>query len=129
MAYLKRWRKDQAEVLPIAEASGNDKDEANVLWGTSVAPSVYKGGDSDSSCYVDGRDDSNTQDSNIDSGDTSGQQSDNSDNVISSYGSEYLSDDDDNKELNIGKDFAEWAVRNACKRTAFQEAIGILRRH
>jgi len=77
---------------------------------------------------VDGRDDSNTQDSNNSSDDTNDQESDNSDNVISSYGSEKLSDDD-GEELVIGKDFADWAVRNACTRTAFQEAIGILRQH
>ena len=40
MAYLKRWRKPQAEVLTLAEANSSDKDEANVLVGASVAPSV-----------------------------------------------------------------------------------------
>ena len=77
---------------------------------------------------MDDRDDSNTQHYNNNSGDTNDQESDNSDNVISSYGSENLSDDD-GEELGIGKDFADWAVRNACTITAFQEAIGILRRH
>ena len=128
MAYLKRWRKHQAEVLTLAEANSSDKDEANVLVGASVAPSVHEKGDTDSSCHVDGRDDSNTQDSNNSSGDTNDQESDNSDNVISSYGSENLSDDD-GEELDIGKDFADWTMRNACTRTAFQEAIGILRGH
>jgi len=51
----------------------------------------------------------------------------NSDNVTSSYSSENLSDDD-GEELDIGKD-CRLAVRNACTITAFQEAIGILRRH
>ena len=37
--------------------------------------------------------------------------------------------DDDGEELHIGNDFADWAVRNACTRTAFRIAIGILRRH
>ena len=37
--------------------------------------------------------------------------------------------DDDGEQLDIGKDFTDWAVRNACTRTAFQEAIGILRRY
>jgi len=41
--------------------------------------------------------------------------------VISSYGSEKLSDDD-GEELHIGKDFADLAVS-----TVFQEAIGILK--
>ena len=76
--------------------------------------------------HVDGKDDSNAQVSNNSSGDTNDQEPDNSDNVISSYGSENLSDDD-GEELDIGKAFADWAVRNACTRTAFQEAIGILR--
>ena len=107
MAYLKRWRKHQAKVLTLAEANSSDKDEANVLVGASVAPSVHERGDTDSSCHVDGRDDSNTQDSNNSSGDTNDQESDNSDNVISSYGSENLSDDD-GEELYIGKDFADW---------------------
>ena len=40
----------------------------------------------------------------------------------SSYGSENLSDDD-GEELDIGKDFADWAVRNALIRNAFQEAM------
>ena len=79
-----------------------------------------------SSCHVDGTDDSNTHDSNNDIGDTNDQESDNSDSVISSYGSENLSDDD-GEELDFGKDFADWVVRNACTRTVFQEAIGILR--
>jgi len=48
--------------------------------------------------------------------------------MICSYGSENLSDDD-GEELDIGKDFADWEVRNVCTRTAFQEAFGILRRH
>ena len=78
-----------------------------MLVGASVAPSVPERGDTDSSCHVDGRDDSNTQDSNNSSGDTNDQESDNSDNVISSYGSENLSDDD-GEELYIGKDFADW---------------------
>ena len=64
MAYLKRWRKHQAEVLTLAEANSSDKDEANVLVGASVTPSVNGRGDTDSSCHVDGRDVSNTQDSN-----------------------------------------------------------------
>jgi len=54
MAYLKRWRKHQAEVLALAEANNSDKDEANVLVGASVAPSVQKIGDSDSSSHVTG---------------------------------------------------------------------------
>ena len=91
----------------LAEANSRDKDEANVLVCVSVVPSVYKKGDTDSSCHVDGRDDSNTQDSNNSSDDTNDQESDNSDNVISSYGSEKLSDDD-GEELVIGKDFADW---------------------
>ena len=49
----------------------------------------------------------NAQDSNNSSGDTNDQESDNSDNVLSSYGSENLSDDD-GEELYIGKDFADW---------------------
>jgi len=31
--------------------------------------------------------------------------------------------DDDGKELDIGKVFADWAVRNASTRTVFWEAI------
>ena len=77
---------------------------------------------------MDGRDNSNAQDSNNSSGDTNDQESDNSDNVISSYGSQNLSDDD-GEVFDIGKDFADWEVRNACTRTVFQEAIAILRRH
>ena len=42
MAYLKRWRKLQAEVLTLAEANSSDKDEANVLVGASVASSVHE---------------------------------------------------------------------------------------
>jgi hypothetical protein len=49
---------------------------------------------------MDGRDDGNTQDSNTNSGDKNDQESDNSDNVISSYGSENLSGDD-GEELDI----------------------------
>jgi len=79
----------------------------SVLVGASVAPSVHEKGVTDSSCHVDGRDDSNTQDSNNNSSDTNNQESDNSDNVISSYGSENLSDDD-GEVLDIGKDFADW---------------------
>jgi hypothetical protein len=100
MAYLKRRRKHQAEILTLVEANSSDKDEPNVLVGASVAPSVRERGDSDSSCHVDGRDYSNTHDSNNDSGDINEQESDNSDNVISSYGSENLSDDD-GEELDI----------------------------
>jgi len=75
MAYLKWWRKHQAEVLTLAEANNrSDKDEANVLVGANVAPSVHERGDTDSSCHVDGRDDSSTQDSNNDSGDTNDQE-------------------------------------------------------
>ena len=98
-----------------------------MLVGASVAPSVPERGDTDSSCLVDGRDDGNTQDSNNSSGDTNDQESDNSDNVISMYGFENLSDDD-GEELYIVKD-CRLAIRNACARTAFQEAIRILRRH
>jgi len=79
----------------------------SVLVGASVTPSVHEKGDTDSSCHVDSRDDSNTQDSNNSSGDTNDQESDNSDNVISHYGSENLSDDD-GEELDIGKDFGYW---------------------
>jgi len=129
MACLKRWRKHQSEVLALTEANSCDKDEANVLVGASVAPCVHERGDTDSPRHVDVRDDSNTQDSNNDSGDTSDQEPDNFVNVIASSGSDNLSDDDDDEKLDIGKDFADWAVRNACTRTAFQEAIGILRRH
>ena len=128
MVYLKRMRKHQAEILTLAKDNSSDKDAVNVLVGASVAPSVHDNGDTDSACHVDGRDDSNTQDSNNNSVDTNDQESDNSDNVISSYGSETFSDDD-GEELDIGKDFADWAVRNACTRTAFQEAIGLVRRH
>jgi len=129
MAYLKRWRKCKAEVLALAEANSSDNDEASVLVGASVAPSVHERGDTDSSGHVDCRDNGNTQDSNYDSSDTNYQESDNSDNLISSSsGSENVSDDD-GEELDIGKDFADWAIRNACTRTAFQEVIGILRRH
>jgi len=129
MAYLRRWRKRQAEVLAVAEANSSDKDEANVLVDASVAPSVHERSNTDSSCHVDDRDDSNTQDSNNDSGDTNDQESDNSDNVISSStGSDNLSDDN-GEELDIGKEFADYAVRNSCAITAFQESIGIFRRH
>jgi len=48
--------------------------------------------------------------------------------ISSTSGSENLSDDDV-KELDIRKDFAYWAVRNACTKTVFQKAHGILRRH
>jgi len=111
--------------LALAETNSSDKDEANILVGASVAPSVHERGDTDSSCHMDGRNDSNTQDSNNHSGDTNDQESD---NVISSYGSENFSDDD-SEEFDIGKDFTDWAVRNACTRTAFLETIGILRQH
>jgi len=74
MTYLKRWRKHQAEVLTLAEANSSDKDEANVLVGVSVAPSVHERGNTDSPCRVDGRGDSNTQDSNNDSGVTNDQE-------------------------------------------------------
>ena len=73
MPYLKILRKHQAEALTLAEANSSDKDEANVLVDASVAPSVHEKGDTDSSCHVDGRDDSNTQDSNNNSGDTNDQ--------------------------------------------------------
>ena len=105
MVYLKRWRKHQAEVLTLAEVNRSDKDGANVLVGVDVAPSVHERGDTDSSCHVDG--DSNTHVSNNNSGDKNYQEPDNSDNVISSYGSENLSNDD-GEELDIGKDFAYW---------------------
>jgi len=84
MAYLKRWRNHQAEVLALAEANSSDKNEANILIGASVALSVYERGDTDPSCHVDGRGDGNTHNSNNDSGDTNDRESDNSDNVISS---------------------------------------------
>ena len=45
MAYFKRWRKHQGEVLVLAEANINDTDEANVLVGPSVVPSVHERGD------------------------------------------------------------------------------------
>ena len=48
--------------------------------------------------------------------------------ISSSSGSENLSYDD-GEDLDIGKDFTNWAVRNACIKIAFQEAIGIIRRH
>ena len=105
-------------------ANSSDKDEANVLVGASLAPSVHQRGDTDSFFHVDGRDDSNTQDSNNNSGDTKYQESDNV--ISSSSGFDNLSDDD-GEELNIAKDFADWAVTNVCTRTAFQETIGILR--
>jgi len=47
MAYLKIWRKHQAEVPTLAEANSSDKDEANVLVGASVAPSIHEKGDTD----------------------------------------------------------------------------------
>ena len=78
-----------------------------MLVGASVARSIHERGDTDSSCHMDGREDSNTQDSNTNSGDTNDHESDNSDNVISSYGSENLSDDD-GEQFDIGKDFADW---------------------
>jgi len=57
------------------------------------------------------------RDSNNDSRDTNHQESDNSHRVISSSsGSENLSDDV-GEDRDIGKDFA---IRNACTRTAFQ---------
>jgi len=40
---------------------------------TPTSPSVHERGDTDSSCHVDGRDNSNTQNSNNDSGDTNDQ--------------------------------------------------------
>ena len=42
---LKRWRKHQAEVLALAEVNSSDKDEASVLVGASVVPSVHERGD------------------------------------------------------------------------------------
>jgi len=123
MPYLQRWGKYKAEVLTLAEANSSDKDDANVLVGASVTHSVHERGDTDSSCHVDDRDDSNTQDSNNDSGDTNDQESD---NVISSYGYENLSDHDCE---DIGKDFADWTVRNARTGSAFQAVIGILRQY
>ena len=92
MAYLKKLRKHQAKVLTLAEANSSDKDEANVLVGASVAPRVHERDDTDLSCHVDGRDDSNTQDSNNNSGDTKYQESDNV--ISSSSGFDNLSDDD-----------------------------------
>jgi hypothetical protein len=88
--------------LRAFHANSSDKDEANVLVGASLAPSVHQRGDTDSFFHVDGRDDSNTQDSNNYSGDTNYQESD---NAISSHGFQNLSDDD-GEELDIGKDFA-----------------------
>ncbi|KAK2148976.1 hypothetical protein LSH36_473g03007 [Paralvinella palmiformis] len=64
MPYLKRWKKHQAEILTLAEGNSSDKVEVNVLVVAGVAPSVHEKGDTDSSCHVDGRDDSNTQNSN-----------------------------------------------------------------
>ena len=55
MAYLKRWRKYQAEVLTLAEGNNSDMDEANVLVGASVASMVHDRVDTDSSCHMDGR--------------------------------------------------------------------------
>ena len=60
MAYLKIWRKHQHEVLILAEANSCDKNEAKVLVGASVAPSVHEKGDTDSSFPVDVRDYINT---------------------------------------------------------------------
>ena len=78
-----------------------------MLVGASVARSIHERGDTDSSCHMDGRNDGNIQDSNTNSGDTNDHESDNSDNVISSYGSENLSDDY-GEQFDIGKDFADW---------------------
>ena len=47
--------------------------------------------------------------------------------ISTSSGSDNLPDDN-GEELIIEEDFADWTVRNAFTKSAFQEAIGILRR-
>ena len=49
------------------------------------------------------------------------QESDNSDNAISSYGSENLSDDD-GEELDIGKDFTDWEVKKSMYKNCFSRS-------
>ncbi len=116
MAYHKKWRRQNAELLAMALSSSDSEDYSFVSARAGVCATINFENSLREDCA------GSTADSNLENLDLDDQQySSESDDTETGSSSDEISD--------LRSDMAKWAVRNKATRTSVDELLSLLRKH